>query len=369
VDLAAWTALGLYDPDAPDAAERLALLEFLDQQGVTPAELAAAEREDRLGSILMERSVGSGTERLTVGDVAERTRCAPELLGRIWRASGFPDPGPEARIFTEEDLEVLATFALATTYFGEEVALQMVRVIGSSMARIADATFRAALVNVDDALFVTASSPLEAVRTSAELLAMLPLAARAMDVLLRRHLQVTNRRFEAQPSGEAADVETPDLVVGFVDLVGFTALSHDLATRTLARAVSEFELLAADLVTSGDGRVVKELGDGVMFVAADVGRGCEIALGLLDALGDHAVLPPLRASLAAGEVVAREGDYFGPVVNLAARMLRLAAPGELLVTHEARARVGDDAYHFEPLGARLIRGFAEPVDLYRVARA
>jgi adenylate cyclase len=155
-------------------------------------------------------------------------------------------------------------------------------------------------------------------------------------------------------------------MVGFVDLVGFTALSQGLSPRTLARAVSEFEAVAGDLVTSGDGRVVKELGDGMMFVAADAGSACEIALGLLDALADHTVLPPLRASLAAGEVIAREGDYFGPV--LASRVLGLAAPGELLVTLEARARVTGDRYRFEAIGRWSIRGLAEPVELFRVAR-
>jgi adenylate cyclase len=109
---------------------------------------------------------------------------------------------------------------------------------------------------------------------------------------------------------------------------------------------------------------VKLIGDEAMFTAPDAGIACAIALDLVRSLAEHPVLPTARGGLAAGEVLSREGDYFGPVVNLAA----LADPGVVLASPEV-ARQSADGYRFTSAGTRGLKGFDEPVELFRVERA
>jgi adenylate cyclase len=155
--------------------------------------------------------------------------------------------------------------------------------------------------------------------------------------------------------------------VGFVDLVDSTRLVQQLSIKELGAALTQFDAGAIDTVVAGGGRLVKLIGDEAMFVVPDVDSACAIALELADALAAHPVLPAARGGIAAGEVLSREGDYFGPVVNLAARAVKLADPGCVLASAEvARAA---DAYRFAPVGAQRLKGFDEPVKLFRLERA
>jgi adenylate cyclase len=140
-----------------------------------------------------------------------------------------------------------------------------------------------------------------------------------------------------------------------------------MPSRALAELIERFEDAAYDIAAARDGRVVKLIGDEVMFVARDAASACDIALTLVERFaGDPSVTP--RGGLAIGELLLRGGDYYGPIVNLAARVADLAVPGELLVTLEVAAAAGP-AFRFEPAGKRMLRGFEEPVALHALARA
>jgi adenylate cyclase len=152
--------------------------------------------------------------------------------------------------------------------------------------------------------------------------------------------------------------------VGFVDLVGSTALAQRLSTRELGTLLGEFEGLAADTVTAAGGRVVKLIGDEVLYTASDEAAGCTIALGLARTLGDHPGLPAARAGVAAGEVLLRDGDVFGPVVNLAARAAKIAAAGEVVVPAAVAQAAGIPA---QPLAQHQPRGF-EDIELCLLSR-
>ena len=69
--------------------------------------------------------------------------------------------------------------------------------------------------------------------------------------------------------------------------------------------------------------------------------------------------------MAYGEVLSRDGDYYGPLVNLASRIADLAVPNEILVTAELRDAVGGD--RFSAAGRRMLKGFDEPVELYALS--
>ena len=151
----------------------------------------------------------------------------------------------------------------------------------------------------------------------------LPMFPAVLEQVWRRHLQVAARRRLLR--GDAED--GPGQVVGFADLVGFTALAQQVTDEELAEVVDQFERLAYDVVVAGGGRVVKMIGDEVMFLVDDPVFAAEIALGLAEASRDAAELSDVRVGLAVGPVIEREGDAFGATVNLASRATAIAYPG------------------------------------------
>jgi adenylate cyclase len=179
-----------------------------------------------------------------------------------------------------------------------------------------------------------------------------------LDRLHRHHLMAVGRRYTlwGSPPSEAG---TTDVVVGFADLVGFTALGQTLEPNQIDALLRTFEVRAAGTATSETTRLVKLIGDEAMFVAGTA----DDALAIAHALVDDPDLPPLRVGIAAGRVVTRGGDVFGVPVNLAARLVATARPGEILLDPIAAERASD-AVALEPRGARDLPGFAEPVDVY-----
>ncbi len=131
--------------------------------------------------------------------------------------------------------------------------------------------------------------------------------------------------------------ERRQLVVGFVDLVDSTMLGERLGLGELGAALTDFEHISSETVTEGGGRVVKLIGDEIMYTAVDARAASSIALELTDAFRHHPTIPPVRAGLASGEVMLRDGDVFGPVVNLASRAVKVASPGEVVATAEVAA--------------------------------
>jgi adenylate cyclase len=88
------------------------------------------------------------------------------------------------------------------------------------------------------------------------------------------------------------------------------------------------------------GRVVKLIGDAVLFTAPDAESACRIALEMAEACERHPLLPMVHIGLAEGDVMRRGGDVYGPVVNLAARLVEHATPGQVLMTEAVAAHCG-----------------------------
>ena len=127
--------------------------------------------------------------------------------------------------------------------------------------------------------------------------------------------------------------------------------------------LTEFEHVASDTVTLAGGRVVKLIGDEVLYTARDEASACTIALSLAATFADHAVVPQVRAGVANGDVLLRDGDVFGPVVNLAARAVKIAAAGEVVAPVALAAAAG---IRGQPLGERELKGFGDHVELCRL---
>lgn len=358
-----YEAAGLYDPSAPNAAERLELLAWFESRGVTIEQMQAANARGQLlfvASMLMLRP----GPYLTQQQLAERLGVPPELVEAFRVAFALPPVAPDAPWCNEAEAEMFQAVASGVGLFGETGMQRLSRVLGSSVSRIAEAM---ASTNVERLRSITTSGATELEIAKANLVAIETAGAPARIItgLLTIHLQLAAARLREGRSDLRE--ETVRCCVGFVDLAGSTTLSRTLSSRELADMVDRFEEVAHRIATNRRGRVVKFIGDEVMFVTTDADSACEIALELVEAFAGDALLRP-RGGIAAGQVLDRCGDYYGPSVNLAARLGELAVPHEVLVTAELASQIASDRLRCEPAGRRTLRGFDEPVSLMTVHR-
>lgn len=186
-----------------------------------------------------------------------------------------------------------------------------------------------------------------------------------MGALLVRHIVAVGAgTWSADAEGTTAQ---RDVVVGFADLVGYSTASRALSPGRLVVLVDEFEQLVSEAAAAHGGQVVKLIGDGAMFAADDADSACRLALTVAERVGASDQLLPVRVGLAAGAVVSRNGDLFGDVVNLAARLVAVADEGSVVADEAVRTRVGDE-FRFDELPPRSLKGFGTDAAAYRVRR-
>lgn len=298
-----------------------------------------------------------GEARFTPLDVAARTGVPIERLRRLWRALGFPPVPEEERAFTAADIAVvdLLGSSQAELWLADDGVLQVARVLGQAMARLAETQVSLVATRIG-----AAAAPAQ--------LNQLELTEPFLGYVWRRHLVSALGR-ELPLVGESGRVER-GLVVGFADLVDFTTLSHGLDGDGIAQVVDRFEALAYEHIPEHRGRVIKMIGDEVMFVAEDAAAAAEIALGLVEAHAADPAMPDIRVGLAVGPVVGWEGDLFGPTVNLASRLVKFAKPASIVVTTAvADAIAADGRFRVQQLRRRArLKGF-DKVPVAIVARA
>jgi adenylate cyclase len=323
----------------PEALERVRA--FLRAHGTPDAEIADAEEHDVLDLLVADRLLVPAPRRYTQVEVAEVTGMDLDLARRYWRALGFPDVELEERMFTDLDIEALVILRsmMDLGVADVETSLQFARVIGSSMARIAEAEVSPQVRGLAIAGGSGSSDTVEAADRFAALADhSLPAMARLLEFVWRRHVQAAVRRAMLLRTRTDRGA-LPVLAVGFADMVGFTTLSQQLTEEELAAVVARFEEVAHDTVTGGGGRVVKMIGDEAMFVTESALAAARIGLALAEAYAGDELLSDVRVALAVGPVLVQDGDFYGPVVNVASRVVNMAAPGSVIVTDEFRAAV------------------------------
>jgi class 3 adenylate cyclase len=356
-------AAGLYDPRAPNAAERLELLQWLAARGATLAQMQDALRHGWLTGLGGDLVLHPG-ERYTLDEAAQMSGLPAERLRELCLAVGLP-LGPDDRLLTPDSVGMFRFFTGASELFGEEPLLRFLRIVGSALARIAEAALSLFYVNIEGPMRARGTTERELAQASVRGVQSIDDLQTMLYGLFRAHMESAIYRFRQMRLGSSVD--TAYMTVGFVDLVGFTALSGRLSARALADMIERFEETAHDVVTARGCRLVKLIGDEVMFVALDAAAACDAALALFERFkGDPAVTP--RGALATGDLVLRGGDYYGPTVNLASRVAELAVPSELLVTQAVAADTHSPAFRFEPAGRRMLKGFDQPVALLTVER-
>ncbi len=355
-------AAGLYDPAAADAAEQLHHLRVIAARGGTVEDMLEAQRRgaiDRLAAELLFLPQGP---RYTAEGLAERAGVDIGVVRELRRACGLPDVADDDPRFSDGDVGVVQAVEAASALFGRPATMQLLRVTASSMARIADAAV-STFVTTIGAASQSADETLVAANDAA--MALYGGLLGTMDAVLRQHLV-----HQARPNITAAHAgfEARDGAVGFVDVVGSTSLLQRLPLDEVGQAIAGFESVAADVVTEGGGRVIKFVGDEVMFRTDAAGDACAMALRLVERLDGDAVLPGVRAGVAAGPLLLRDGDCFGPVVNLAARAVKVATPGAVVLASTTPVE-GLPGLRLTPLAPVRLAGFDGPVALALVERS
>jgi adenylate cyclase len=339
------------------------LRELVAAFGVPPEEIDKAEADGTLGLLAIDQMVlADQNPRYTEAEVQTITGLDHDST-RFWRALGFPDPGPNDRIFSDFDVEMLKLVEelVKIGLIELEEALQMTRVIGSSMARVASAQIDAIERRIDEPTFVDGTEP--AVLRARFLLPAMP---QILEYAWKRHLQSAARRRMVRETGAAEGGYVQ--AVGFADLVGFTALSQQLSDHELATIVDRFEGTAYDIINSRGGRVIKMIGDEVMFAVDDVAASLDVALSLAEAYHDDESISDVRVGLACGPVLEREGDLFGPVVNLASRIVSIAYAGSVVVSGEVHDALAEtEGVQWKSLRTRQLKDIGR-VQLWTVRR-
>ncbi|MGK5114333.1 MULTISPECIES: adenylate/guanylate cyclase domain-containing protein [unclassified Geodermatophilus] len=285
--------------------------------------------------------------------VAELAGMPPERTQRLWRALGFPDAADDEALFTDTDVRALGTLSalIDSGFVDPETEASIARAMGQSLSRLADwQTDMLADLLTRDAGGEQAIDPAEAVRTAQRLF---PLLREVQDYVWRRHLAANADRLLAS----AGPGDRRELAVGFADLVGYTTRSRGMGGRELGEMVEDFESTASEVIARHHGRVVKTVGDGVLYTAVSPIDAVEIGLELPEAW-QAADRPPLRVGAAHGTVLTHLGDVYSPVVNLASRLTSIARPSALLVDRElARHLRGLPRYRVRPLNRVSVRGY------------
>lgn len=308
--------------------------------------------DDRLARELALEEIVLGAPRgYSRADVAEIAGLDLEEARRLWRALGFAEVPDDARVFTARDLDAARALArlIELGLFPQEVREAVARAIAQALARLT--VWQVGLLG---RLF-EAQGP-EVGRESAAAVAadVVPVLEELQSFVWRRHLAATLRRFAAS---DAAD-ETPPLVVGFADMVGFTRATRRRSWAELGEMIERFSAATTDVITAGHGRIVKTVGDEVLFVADEAAQAAAVALALAERVAAEPPLPELRIGLAAGPVLVRFGDVYGEVVNIAARLRAQARPGTVLVDRAVATALADDPrFALQRLRPVAVRGY------------
>lgn len=322
---------------------------------------------DALGRAVEEVLLGGGRV-WTRREMAERSGVGAERTAQIWRALGFPMVDEDARVFTEADVEALRAGErlIAAGLITEDSEIMMARALGHHLSRLAEWEVRTlwSWMNREPGFL------LDGGELMLQAAALLPEMELLQQHVWRRHLAAYTERTlaeteEAAPTGPGEPLparegaEVRDRAVGFTDMVGYTRMTRGLDNAELVHVLDLFESLTGDVVAEGRGRVVKTIGDEVLFVCESASEAADIALELTARAETEQKLPQLRTGLAHGPVLSRFGDVYGAPVNVAARLTAVARPDTVLVdTAFAGELAGSDAYRLRALRPVSVRGYS-----------
>ncbi|RYB93098.1 adenylate/guanylate cyclase domain-containing protein [Nocardioides oleivorans] len=315
----------------------------------------------------LDEAILRSKPRFNALEVAAESGVTIEETRRLWRALGFPEFSGE-KAYTAADVEAVSTLmsfvdAGAVDF---DTAVNLTRGVGQTMARLADWEVSTLVTRVEE-MAAGDEANSSRVHSALQLINEVnPPFERLVVYAWRRHLAAAVGRIEAMGAKDE-DLHTIDVTVGFADLVSFTALSNTLDRNEIGDLVEVFEARCQDVVARFGGRIIKSLGDSVLFVTNTAEESVGVAEGIINVIGRDAKMPDVRLGLASGPVILRLGDIFGPPVNMAARLTQVARRNRLIVDQNTADLLPVEEWEHRRLPARPVRGFGlvEPVAVRR----
>jgi adenylate cyclase len=292
-------------------------------------------------------------------------------LGTILGTCSLP-PDQQVRSDHAELFELVGAAKAAGA--PDDLIVRVVRATAESLRHIIDAQ--------RDFVDVTLLEPaVEAGATPTQMLSLTAPARRRYRELGRRSVELLFDRFVDESTfqhvvelmetelGEHRVAAATEPAIAFVDLSGYTRLAEEAGDDEAAAQAARFIAAVEAAASETGGRLVKVLGDGVMMHFGDSDSAIRAAVSILSRVQRQG-LPPARAGIHSGPMVRRDGDYFGSVVNLAARAADYARAHEILVTQEVMdSWSGGDSIYFRAIGAVALKNVRRRVELFQVMPA
>jgi adenylate cyclase len=357
-----------------------------DEEGWTPAAVAHARIAARLrerGHSLEDVRRAGEEGRLAYGyleglfasdqaptipfeEAAEEVGLEPALLERIWSSVGFAPRRPEH--LTEDDVRALRYIAAVLAAGFPLVAfIQLIRVYGQALSRIADAETRLFHIYVHEPLMRQGVPGLQMAEEMENLAGdLLPFSSPLMDYLHQRFLREFVERdvvgHMETDLDESIDLGRVRVAIAFADLAGWTRFTEEVGEEEALDVVEAFIDAVNDTLPE-DARVIKTIGDEVMIIGQDAAELTDWAVGFQRLWQER---PLARIGIHQGVTLYRDGDYYGRDVNLAARVVARARGGEVLVSGAVMDTMkGVSHLRFDNIGQVKLKGFDKPVRLCR----
>jgi adenylate cyclase len=310
----------------------------------------------------------------TARELAAEFGRSPELIARLLREFGLAPPDEGGRLRADE-LEILEELLDVWAVADDDVLARLARAYGQNVRKVVSSDLELAGATIFTRLREELTD--EEMRETAGTVGvrLMGLGERLMVWLRGRHLEhaileVTVQTTENYLRGLGLEFERPSRppAIAFLDLTGYTALTEERGDEAGADLADRLATLVQEAAQPHGGNPVKWLGDGVMFYFDDPSAAVVTGLDLVERT-PVAVDVRARVGINAGNVIFREGDYFGRTVNVASRIADYARPGEVLVSDEVKERFGGDGVRFDEIGPVTLKGLREELTLYAAARA
>jgi len=348
----------------PEAIGHARVVARMRDRGHSLQSIREATEQGRLASGFLEALFPSDVSRYTLKDAAREAGLEPGLALRL--VTGLGVSPEQATTVSEDDVQLLRyVAAVLASGFPLDAVLQLTRVYGQAMARVADAEVRLFHLYVHEPLMRSGSSGTEiAEQMHALSREVLPLAAPVLDQVHQRYLQHFIEQdvvghMESDLDESAIDLGRMRVAIAFADLAGYTRLTEEEGELTAVDAVERF-VEAVEITLPEQARVIKTIGDEVMIVGSDPATLTAWAVGF-QRLQSGRPLP--RIGIHYGVALYRDGDYFGRAVNIASRVAARSAGGEVLVTRSVVA-YADSHLEFERIAEVKLKGFSESTEIF-----
>jgi adenylate cyclase len=363
-----WTREGLIPPYdgswSPAAVSHARIVARLRERGHSLEDIRQASDDGRLAFGYVEELFNTGEEVYSLQEASRDTGLEPALIARVVAALGTAPAHPDR--VSADDLRLLRYVAKVLEAGLPLVALlQLIRVYGQAMARVADAEVRLFHLYVHEPLMRSGATGLETADEMFELTRrLLPLSSPVMDHVHQRYLQHFVEQdvvghMESDLDGDLGDLGRMRVAIAFADLAGYTRLTEEAGELEAVDVVERF-VEAVEKSLPDDARVIKTIGDEVMIVGSEPAALTEWAVDFQH-LGGERTLP--RIAVHYGNALYRDGDYYGRDVNIASRVAARAAGGDVLVTRPVVERAKGDL-EFDRIAEVRLKGFTESTEVF-----